>query len=78
MIVGSLPFAHYLAMVRGGWRPLLQDPQVRWFLALLAFVVSVLIWHLSSAGMAVSVAIREASFNAVSIMTGTGYGSANF
>ena len=78
MIVGSLPFAHYLAMVRGGLRPLLQDPQVRWFLALLAFVVSVLIWHLSSAGIAVSVAIREASFNAVSIMTGTGYGSANF
>jgi trk system potassium uptake protein TrkH len=78
MIVGSLPFAHYLAMVRGGWRPLLQDPQVRWFLALLAFVVSVLIWHLSSNGMAVPGAIREASFNAVSIMTGTGYGSANF
>ena len=72
MIVGSLPFAHYLAIVRGGWKPLLQDPQVRWFLALLASVVVVLIWYLSSDGMPVSVAIRQASFNAVSIMTGTG------
>ena len=78
MIVGSLPFAHYLAIVRGGWKPLLQDPQVRWFMALLASVVVVLIWYLSSDGMPVSVAIRQASFNAVSIMTGTGYGSANF
>ena len=78
MIVGSLPFAHYLAMVRGGWRPLLQDPQVRWFLSLLASVVLVLIWFLSKDGMPVAVAIRQASFNAVSIMTGTGYGSANF
>ena len=78
MIVGSLPFAHYLAIVRGGWRPLLQDPQVRWFLALLASVVLVLIWFLSSDGMPVAAAIRQASFNAVSIMTGTGYGSANF
>ena len=78
MIVGSLPFAHYLAMVRGGWRALLQDPQVRWFLALLASVVLVLIWFLSKDGMPVAVAIRQASFNAVSIMTGTGYGSANF
>ena len=78
MIVGSLPFAHYLAMVRGGWRPLLQDPQVRWFLALLALVVLTLIWFLSNDGMPVATAIRQASFNAVSIMTGTGYGSANF
>ena len=78
MIVGSLPFAHYLAMVRGGWRALLQDAQVRWFLALLASVVLVLIWFLSKDGMPVAVAIRQASFNAVSIMTGTGYGSANF
>jgi len=78
MIVGSLPFAHYLAMVRGGWRPLLQDPQVRWFLALLTLVVLTLIWFLSNDGMPVATAIRQASFNAVSIMTGTGYGSANF
>lgn len=30
MIVGSLPFVHYLALTRGGWRGLIKDPQVRW------------------------------------------------
>ncbi len=78
MIVGSLPFAHYLAMVRGGWRALLQDPQVRWFMLLLIAVVSMLIWYLYQTGMTIGAATRQASFNAVSIMTGTGYGSANF
>jgi trk system potassium uptake protein TrkH len=78
MIIGSLPFAHYLAMVRGGWHFLLQDPQVRWFLALLAAVVGMLCWNLNSAGMPIGTAIRQSSFNAVSIMTGTGFGSANF
>ena len=78
MIVGSLPFAHYLAMVRGGWRSLLTDPQVRWFMILLISVVAMLIWYLYDDGMPLAVAARQASFNAVSIMTGTGYGSANF
>lgn len=78
MIVGSLPFAHYLAMVRGGWQALLKDPQVRWFIILLISVVMMLIWYLYQAGMGLAEATRQASFNAVSIMTGTGYGSANF
>jgi len=56
----------------------LRDPQVRWFMTLLVAVVLILIWHLGSSGMPVGAAIRQASFNAVSIMTGTGYASANF
>jgi len=78
MIAGSLPFAHYLAMLRGGWKPLLMDPQVRWFLTLLIAVTSLLCWYLNATGMNLGSAIRQSSFNAVSIMTGTGFGSANF
>ena len=29
MIVGSLPFVHYLALTRGGWKGLWNDPQVK-------------------------------------------------
>ena len=47
MIIGSLPFAHYLAMMRGGWRSLLNDPQVRWFLILVASLVLLLCWNLT-------------------------------
>ena len=78
MIVGSLPFAHYLALVRGGWRNLVNDPQVRWFFILLIGLVALLAWHLSDSGYKVSHAIRESSFNTISILTGTGFGSANF
>ncbi|MDA7599855.1 TrkH family potassium uptake protein [Alphaproteobacteria bacterium] len=78
MIVGSLPFAHYLAAVRGGWRALIKDPQVRWFMMLLVGVVTLLGWFLYDEGMPMTIAIRQASFNAISIMTGTGFGSANF
>ena len=78
MIVGSLPFAHYLAMVRGGWRSLLNDPQVRWFLLLVVTLVSLLSWNLTQNGESLGSALRIASFNGVSIMTGTGYVSANY
>jgi len=78
MIVGSLPFAHYLAMVRGGWRSLLNDPQVRWFLLLVVTLVSLLSWNLTQNGESLGSAVRIASFNGVSIMTGTGYVSANY
>ena len=40
MIAGSLPFAHYLAVTRGGWRNLINDPQVRWFLLLVAGLIN--------------------------------------
>jgi trk system potassium uptake protein TrkH len=78
MIVGSLPFAHYLAMMRGGWRSLLNDPQVRWFLILVTSLVLLLCWNLTQSGQPLGNALRQASFNGVSIMTGTGYVSANY
>ena len=78
MIVGSLPFAHYLAMVRGGWRGLLNDPQVRWFMMLVVGLIFLLCWHLMQNGLGFGDALRQASFNGISLMTGTGYVSANF
>jgi len=78
MIVGSLPFAHYLAMARGGWRSLINDPQVRLFLLLIVGLVLLLCWNLMQNGLGLGEAIRQASFNGVSIMTGTGFVSANY
>ena len=78
MIVGSLPFAHYLAVTRGGWRSLINDPQVRLFLLLVAGLIILLSWHLTHSGQPFGNAFRQSSFNAISIMTGTGYVSANY
>ena len=83
MIVGSLPFAHYLAFSRGGWKNLAKDPQVRWFLALVFMVTLVVAWQIVSLNnVAPSItpgeSLRLSLFNTVSVMTGTGYGSADF
>lgn len=78
MIAGSLPFAHYLAITRGGWRALINDPQVRWFLVLTILVVILITVDLGRSGNSWLNSIRLASFNAVSVITGTGYGTANF
>ncbi len=78
MIIGSLPFAHYVALTRGGWRNLLNDPQVRWFLTLLSAVVIFISFNLMRQDYSLLDAFRLASFNAVSVLTGTGYGTANF
>ena len=78
MIAGSLPFVHYLALTRGGWRALIKDPQVGWFMRLVFGVVVLITLFLVSEGMGWFTALRLASFNAISIITGTGYGTADF
>ena len=78
MIAGSLPFAHYLAITRGGWHALINDPQVRWFLVLTILVILLITIDLGRAGNTWLHSIRLASFNTISVITGTGYGTANF
>ena len=79
MIVGSLPFAHYLAITRGGWSRLTSDPQVRWFFALLTLIAILITWQLMlSHDLMLAQSIRLSVFNTVSMITGTGYGSADF
>lgn len=79
MVLGSLPFALYLQALRG--RPLLlwQDGQVRWFFVLALLSIGILAaWRIVTTDTEVLEALRFTSFNIVSIMTGTGYSSADY
>ena len=79
MILGSLPFVLYLQAVRGGAKRLWRDTQVRWFMGIvLVSLLALSGWLWLAGGMAIDDAVRYASFNAISILTGTGYSSANF
>ncbi len=79
MILGSLPFVLYLQAVRGAPLKLWRDSQVRWFLAILAVSVLVMALRLVLDGTAgPQAALRYAAFNVVSIITGTGYSTANY
>ena len=79
MLIGSMPFLLYFQVVRG--RPLLlwRDSQVRWFLAIVAAAIAlVLAWQHWANQVPVAEALRYTSFNVVSILTGTGYSTADY
>lgn len=79
MIVGSLPFVLYLQAARGRPGSLWRDSQVRWFLVLVVVLMAIvsLVLYLSQE-MPFGDALRNAAFNGVSIITGTGYATAAF
>ena len=78
MVVGSLPFVHYLAITKKGFRNLFKDDQVKLFLTLIVFVVFIVSIYLHFNDMPFLEALRLASFNVISIITGTGFGTSDF
>ena len=78
MIVGSLPFVHYLAITKKGLINLLKDDQVKLFLTLIVFVVFIVSIYLNLNDIPFLEALRLASFNVISIITGTGFGTSDF
>jgi len=74
MLTGAMPFILYLRTVRDASLSLFRDSQVQAFLAIAGFAsLSVAVWLWWVAGMKPADAAVVATFNAVSIMTGTGY-----
>jgi trk system potassium uptake protein TrkH len=79
MITGSLPFVLYLQAARGRPESLWRDSQVRWFLSIVVAVIALISLSLYlSQELELGVSIRAAAFNAVSVITGTGYVTAAF
>jgi trk system potassium uptake protein TrkH len=79
MIIGSLPFVFLVDALRGRPRALIRDSQVHWFLTIVsAGILAVGGWLWLVDHMPPDIAITQAGFNIVSIMTGTGYATADF
>ncbi|QQA43714.1 TrkH family potassium uptake protein [Pelagovum pacificum] len=79
MVLAALPFVRYVQIITGSAKPLFRDPQVRAFLATIGIIVCVLSVFLFETFHGYNeIAFREALFNVVSIMTGTGYSSADY
>ena len=79
MVLAALPFVRYVQILAGTAQPLLRDTQVHAMLGVVA--VSVLLitsWLWGREAVLSEVAFREALFNVTSIMTGTGYASADY
>ncbi len=79
MLVGGMPFLLFLRAMQGNVRALATDSQVRFFLTLVMIfigVVTMFLWL--QKGLEPLQALRYASFNVVSIITGTGYATADY
>lgn len=79
MIAAALPFVRYVQLLSGTAQPLLRDSQIRTFFLIVITVVLLLTsWLWGRDGEITEMAFREALFNATSIISGTGYASADY
>ncbi len=79
MIVGSLPFVLYLQATRGNARPLFNDSQVRFFAVLLVILIAIAwAYQIQMTEADGTTALRYATFNVISIVTGTGYATTDY
>ena len=79
MILAALPFVRYVQLINGHGTPLLRDSQIRGFMMTLGLLVAVaagVLYYARPHGG--EEALRSALFNITSIMSGTGYASADY
>lgn len=79
MLAGALPFVAYIRFAKGERRAFWRDPQVRGLLRFLLLAVAVMAaWLWASRGVAPLDALRLTAFNITSVVTTTGFASADY
>ena len=79
MILGSLPFVIFIKFIHGQRKSIFKDDQVKLFIFLLISIIFITsIWLKNYLNIDLIQAVRLASFNITSILTGTGYTSTNY
>jgi len=77
-LLAALPFVRFVQLLAGSAKPLFLDSQVRaFFLTAIVLVALVSLWQWSRTD-AIEEPFRKVLFNVVSILTGTGYASADY
>jgi trk system potassium uptake protein TrkH len=78
MVIGGTTLILFVRFFQGDFQELFKDSQVRvYLLCILFFSMAVALWRWGE-GIKFSAALREATFNVVSIITTTGYSSADY
>ena len=79
MTLGALPLVIYVRMALGQWRDVWSDSQVFWFLVVIATAaLAITLWLAVTKDMPAGAALRLAAFNVVSVITTTGFASADY
>jgi len=80
IVLGSIPFISYLKFVKGNKKIFLEDVQIKGLIYLLFFSVIIMFGYLLLINSDTSIVekVRIASFNVISILSGTGYVTDDF
>jgi len=80
IVLGSIPFIAYLKFVKGDKKIFLKDTQIRGLIYILIISVLLMLFYLmlSNKDYSFSENLRISTFNVVSILSGTGYVTADF
>jgi trk system potassium uptake protein TrkH len=79
MIAGAMPFLLFVSAMHGNVRALVKDTQVRWFLVTLAVVIAGIALAEATYGhQPFWIALRLSAFNVTSIISGTGFATAEY
>ena len=79
MIMGALPFLMYLHLIQGKPGSFLTDSQVRVFLTIILIGIFIMVlWQMTEEDLGFWLALRYATFNVTSIITGTGFTTTDY
>ena len=79
MFLAACPFIRYVQLLGGSATPFWRDAQIRAFLGTIIVCVTAIALYIAARSHGLTeIAFREALFNVVSIMSGTGYASADY
>lgn len=78
MLIAGLNFGLYYAAVRGRWRALFEDPELRFYLAFNLVVTLVVAWSIWPRHAAIGESLRYASFQTLAVTTTTGFMTEDF
>ncbi|MDB2662925.1 TrkH family potassium uptake protein [Paracoccaceae bacterium] len=79
MVLAALPFVRFVQLLNGSARPIFTDEQIRGFVATLAVIIAFsTVYLIYAQNFVIEQAFRQALFNIISIMSGTGYASADY
>ena len=79
IILGSIPFIAYIKYLNGDKKIFYKDAQINFFLkTILVSVIIISVFLLFKSHSSETFLLRQVTFNVVSILTGTGYVTANY
>ena len=79
MILGCLPFILYVKALKGNWAAMFNDSQVRAFLSIVTIaIITMIVYLIMNDHESFDLALRRATFNVISIITGTGFTNGDY